>query len=189
MQLSLQSLDIKKYVKQEVIDVAMAIFKKFDKGAKGWIETKDLGTMLRILEYNPTDRELKDMIDKLEEDPNNVKGQISREGFLACIARKSRDTDTIDEFLNSFKVFDPEGKGLIEEKIMRFILCKMGENNLLDEEMDLMVKEAANGDFISVVNDVKYIRYADFALFIKDMYVPPVKVNEEKKGKQPPKKK
>src|SRR5690349_4109836 len=93
MQLSHQSYDIKSYIKQEIVDVALALFKRFDKGAKGYVESKDLGNMLRLLDFNPTDRELREMVDKLEDDPNNPKGQITKEGFLVCVARKARDTD------------------------------------------------------------------------------------------------
>lgn len=186
MQLSSKSLDIKNYMKQEVIDVALAIFKKFDKTGNGWIEPKDLGTMLRLMNYNPTDRELKDMIDKLETDPDNIKGQISKEGFLACLARKSRDPDTIDQLIASFRVFDSDGKGVIEEKFFRFILCKLAENNLSEEEMDILIKEATNGEFFTVINDIRFLRYPDFALFLKDMYIPPVKDDPKKPGKGKP---
>ena len=179
--LSNQSLDIKSYLKQEVIDVALNLFKKFDKGAKGYVEAKDLGTMLRLLEFNPTERELRDMIDKLEEDPLNPKGMITRDAFLVCVAKKSRDPDTIDELIQSFKLFDRDGSGYIEEKDLRFILCKMGDG-LTDEEIDNFMKEASTM-FVTINNDVKFVKYADFALYLKDMYVPP-EDDDPKKNKK-----
>jgi Ca2+-binding EF-hand superfamily protein len=180
--LSNQSLDIKSYLKQELIDVALALFKKFDKGAKGSIEAKDLGTMLRLLDFNPTERELREMIDKLEEDPSNPTGLITKEGFLVCVAKKAKEPDTIEELINCFKLFDREGSGCIEEKDLRFILCKMGDG-LTDDEMDNLMKEAVTS-FVDVVNDVKLIRYVDFALYLKDMYVPPKEEVKPKPGKK-----
>lgn len=180
--LSNQSIDIKTYLKQEVIDVALNLFKKFDKGAKGFIEAKDLGIMLRLMEYNPTEKELREMIDLLEEDPSNPKGIITRDGFLLCLAKKSRDPDTIEELIKCFKIFDKENTGMIEEKDLRFILCKMGEG-MTDEEMDNLMKEASTS-FIQIVNDLKFIKYTDFALYLKDMYVPPEDdASKKQKGK------
>lgn len=181
-----QMFDVKSYLKQEMIDVSLAIFKKFDKGNSGFIDSKDLGNMLRLLDFNPTERELRDMIDKLEEDPLNPKGQFTKEGFLVCVSKKSRDPDTIDELLNAFKLFDKEGTGLLEEKELRFILQKMswssGEgtvnDGLTDDEMDNFMKEASTM-FVQVINDTKFIKYTDFALYLMDMYKPP----EEPKDK------
>ena len=87
-------------------------------------------------------------------------------------AQKKRDSDTVDELLRAFKIFDTENKGVIEEKFMRFILCKMGEG-LSDEEMDSFMKEASSS-FIIIQDDTKYIKYPDFALYLKDQYQPPV---------------
>jgi calmodulin len=174
------NLNIKSYIKQELIDLALQLFKKFDKGNKGYVEGKDLGAMLRLLEYNPTDRELKEMIAKLEDDPNNPKGIITKDGFLTCIAKKERDTDSIDELIQCFKIFDTEGKGLIEEKVLRYVLCKMGDG-LTEDEMDNMIKEAT--PFIQVINDLKFIKYNEFALFLKDLYKPPP-VEDPKKKKR-----
>jgi len=181
-----QMFDVKSYLKQEMIDVSLALFKKFDKGNTGFIESKDLGNMLRLLEFNPTERELRDMIDKLEEDPTNPKGQISKEGFLVCVCKKSRDPDTIDELLNAFKLFDKEGTGLLEEKELRFILQKMNWNSgegtindgLADDEMDNFMKEASTM-FVQVINDTKFIKYTDFALYLLDMYKPPETANDK----------
>jgi calmodulin len=173
------SLNIKSYIKQELIDVSLALFKKFDKTNSGFIQPKDLGTMLRLLGFNPTEKDLRDMVDKLEDDPMNPKG-ITREGFLTCVARKERDTDSIDELTQSFKIFDPEGKGLIEEKRLRFVLCKTGDG-LTDEEMDNLMKEAI--PFTQVLNDIKFIKYTEFALFLKDLYQPPPAEDPKKKGK------
>ena len=60
----------------------------------------------------------------------NPKGQITKEGFLVCVCKKSRDPDTIDELLNAFKLFDKEGTGLLEEKELRFILQKTASMDL-----------------------------------------------------------
>ena len=50
MNLSYHMLNLKNYIKQERIDVCNQLWKKFDKGNTGFINEKDLGTMLYLPE-------------------------------------------------------------------------------------------------------------------------------------------
>lgn len=170
MNLNTSALNIKNYLKQEFIDLVMQLFKKFDKENKGTISTRELGMILQLLGYNPTKKELQDMCDKMEEDPNNPKELMTKEGLLACVARKSRDSDTIDELIESFKIFDTENKGLIEEKYLRYILCKTGDC-FADDEIELFMKETI--PFQVIQNELKFVKYVEFAMFMKDLYKPP----------------
>lgn len=176
MQLSTQSLEIKSYLKQELIDVAVNLFKKFDKGKKNAVLVKDLGTMMRLLGYNPTEREIKEMVSKLDAEATGV---FTKEAFFSCLARKERDSDTIQELTSAFKVFDKENNGKIEEKFLRYILCKIGIG-LADDEMDNLMKEATAMEFVEIVNDVKYVKYENLALHMKGLYNPP---DEDPKNK------
>ena len=65
--MNLNAMNIKNYLKQEFIDLILLNFKKFDKEGKGAIPSKDLGMILQLLGYNPTKRELNEMMDILEE--------------------------------------------------------------------------------------------------------------------------
>jgi Ca2+-binding EF-hand superfamily protein len=175
----MNTLNAKVYVRQELIDVINQLWKKYDKEAKGFITPQQFPIMLRLLDYNPTNKEVQEMLSLLEEDPNNPQGMISKEGFLYCVARKERDTNTYDELLASIKVFDKENKGVLEEKVLRYILCKTGDC-LSTEEMDALMKEAI--PFTKIDNDIKYININDLALFLKDRYKPP-EPEDKKKGK------
>ncbi len=172
-------MNLKTYVKQELIDIINQLWKKFDKEGKGFISEKDLGTMLRLLDYNPTEKQLKTMKSNLEEDPNNPKGIISKEGFLSCVAIMERETNGFEELLDCLKVFDRENKGVIEEKILRYILSKIGDC-LSNEEMDALMKDAT--PFTTINNDIKFVNINDLALLLKDKYKPPV-VNPTRGGR------
>ena len=177
-------LNLKNYIKQERIDVCLQLWKKFDKQNTGFIAEKDLVTMLRLLDYNPTEKEIIEMKEKLKAaDPKLPEDKISKDGFFACVARKERDTDSIEEFLNCFKIFDPTESGMIEEKTLRYILCNMGDA-LSNDEMDNLMKEATNNQFTTVVNEVTYITYEKFAMYLKDLYKPPPKEDPKKKKKK-----
>ena len=175
--------NLKNYVKQELIEVCNQLWKKFDKGNTGYINEKDLGTMLRLLEYNPTEKELIEMKEMLKSiQPDAPEGKLSKDGFFACVARKERDTDSIEEFLNCLKIWDPNNTGLIEEKLFKYIMCNLGDS-LADDEMNNLWKEATNNDLIVVKDEINFISYENFAKFLKGLWTPPPKEDPKKKNK------
>jgi calmodulin len=111
-------------------------FSLFDKDGDGTITTKELGTVMRSLGQNPTDAELADMINEVDADGN---GTIDFPEFLTMIKIKGSDSE--EEILEAFKVFDKNGNGYISPAELRQVLTSLGEK-LSDEEVDEMVREA-----------------------------------------------
>jgi Ca2+-binding EF-hand superfamily protein len=73
-------------------------------------------------------------------------GSIDFPEFLSLMARKMKDTDTEEELVEAFKVFDKDGSGFINTAEIRHIMTNLGEK-LSDEEVDEMVREAdVDGD-------------------------------------------
>ena len=59
------------------------------------------------------------------------------------VARKMKDTDSEEEFLEAFKVFDKDGNGFISAAELRHIMTNL-EEKLTDDEM---IREAdVDGD-------------------------------------------
>merc|ERR1711907_714538 len=87
--------------------------------------------------------ELQDMINEVDADGN---GTIDFPEFLSLMARKMKDTDTEEEPIEAFKVFDRDGNGFISAAELRHVMPNLGEK-LTDEEVDEMIREAdVDGD-------------------------------------------
>ena len=81
--------------------------------------------------------------DQVDADGN---GTIDFPEFLTLMARKMKDTDTEEELVEAFKVFDRDGNGLISAAELRHVMTNLGEK-LTDEEVDEMIREAdVDGD-------------------------------------------
>merc|ERR1712167_206312 len=109
----------------------------------GTIDAKELGTVMRSLGQNPTEAELNDMINEVDDDGN---GNIEFNEFLKMMAAKMKDTDSEEEIKEAFKVFDKDGNGFISAAELRHVMTNLGEK-LTDEEVDEMIREAdVDGD-------------------------------------------
>lgn len=83
------------------------------------------------------------MINEVDADGS---GTIDFPEFLSLMARKMKDTDTEEELVEAFKVFDRDGNGLISAAELRHVMTNLGEK-LTDEEVDEMIREAdVDGD-------------------------------------------
>ena len=128
---------------EEQINEFKEAFSLFDKDGDGCITSKELGTVMRSLGQNPTEAELKDIINEVDADGN---GTIDFSEFLSMMAKKMKDTDNEDEIREAFRVFDKDGNGFISAAELRHVMTNLGEK-LTDEEVDEMIHEAdVDGD-------------------------------------------
>ncbi|GAN10979.1 calmodulin-like isoform 1 [Mucor ambiguus] len=118
-------------------------FMLFDKDNNGTIDTSELGAVMRSLNMNPTDTELKDMINEVD---GNGNGSIEFEEFVAMLSRKRRGSEIQEEIKETFRVFDRDGNGYISESELRHIMASVGEK-LTEDELNVMLREAdVDGD-------------------------------------------
>lgn len=95
------------------------IFDLFDPTGEGKITMKELGTIIRSFGTNPTEADLKDIINEVDLDGN---GDIDFEEFLHLMCWKMKDTDVEYEMTQAFKIVDSNGNGKIsEEELYNFI--------------------------------------------------------------------
>jgi len=123
---------------EEQISDFKEAFALFDKDGDGTITAKELGMVMRSLNQNPTELELKEMIDEVD---TNNNGSIEFNEFLVMMAKKMVPEETDDELKEAFKVFDRDGNGTISASELRTVMTNLGEK-LTDEEIDEMIREA-----------------------------------------------
>merc|ERR1712063_6506 len=126
-------------------------FSLFDKDGDGQITTKELGTVMCSLHQNPTEAELREMISEVDKEGSNA---IDFPEFVKMMARKMKDTESEEEIVDAFKVFDKNGDGLISTVELRHVMTNLGEK-LSEEEVDEMLQEAD-------IDPSGNINYADF---------------------------
>ncbi len=68
------------------------IFMLFDKNQDQYVHTKELGTLLRAINLNPTESELVDLMKKV--DPINS-GQFNLQQLETLVRNRGRDADTL----------------------------------------------------------------------------------------------
>eukprot|EP00351_Strombidinopsis_sp_SopsisLIS2011_P001292 CAMPEP_0116882338 /NCGR_PEP_ID=MMETSP0463-20121206/14543_1 /TAXON_ID=181622 /ORGANISM="Strombidinopsis sp, Strain SopsisLIS2011" /LENGTH=86 /DNA_ID=CAMNT_0004535369 /DNA_START=59 /DNA_END=319 /DNA_ORIENTATION=+ len=85
------------------------------------------------------DEEIEDMIKRTELSKQNL---INMEEFLSMVARRIRETDTEDQILAAFKVFDKENTGLIPAETLRKVLDTNLSDKLSVEDLDEIMREA-----------------------------------------------
>ncbi|XP_015171352.1 PREDICTED: neo-calmodulin-like isoform X6 [Polistes dominula] len=113
-------------------------FMLFDKDEDGTITMAELGVVMRSLGQRPSDTELRDMVNQVDQDGN---GTIEFNEFLQMMSKKMKGADGKDELREAFRVFDKNKDGLISSKELRHVMTNLGEK-LSEEEVDDMIKEA-----------------------------------------------
>ncbi len=74
--------------------------------------------------------------------------------FLTMMAKKMNHTDYQEDIMETFRVLDKDGSGLLTVDVMRKIILNMGDN-VTDAEVDEMLKDAD-------IDESGKLNYVDF---------------------------
>mmetsp|Transcript_156715 Transcript_156715/g.503012 ORF Transcript_156715/g.503012 Transcript_156715/m.503012 type:complete len:149 (+) Transcript_156715:101-547(+) len=125
----------------QLIEEQIAEFKEtfdtFDEDNDHRLSMRELGTLLNSLGQNPTEEDLTSMMAAVDAEES----KIDFSDFLSLMARKLKDTDTDEELIEAFKVFDRDQDGFISAGELRDSMTHLGEG-LSHLEVDEMIKEA-----------------------------------------------
>ena len=115
-------------------------FDVYDKDKDEKINLTELENIMKSIGQKPSESELQDMINEIDIDGEGV---ITFDGFISLMEKKLRDADTEEELIESFKVFDKDGIGLISSENLRDVVVSLGMK-FSQEEIDEMIREADN---------------------------------------------
>ena len=116
------------------------VFNIFDADKNGSICPKELGIVMRALGTNPTEAELKEM---MEDADNNGNGVIEFEEFLGLmtVMMNKVDEDKKEEnILQAFEVFDKDRDGYISVPELKEFFHSIGEMTMTDEDVKEMIR-------------------------------------------------
>ena len=117
------------------------VFQMFDKEQQGFIDTESLGTLLRWLNFNPTETEMSEYVDTYDQQRRN---QITQDQVMTIVNQKVLEPDTEEEFKEAARVFDYDNDGRIEVTELRFAMSMLGDKldeNLVDDLIAELDKE------------------------------------------------
>jgi len=115
-------------------------FKVFDEENNDIADVREVGTIMRSLGINPTEKELHGMLAQMEEDEPT--GFVKYEKFepvvLKCIQDNEIPTDGEEDLIRAFKALDTEGKGYLTADELRELLTKNEEHFSNDEITEML---------------------------------------------------
>ena len=140
------------YITDEQRKELQDVFDQFDKDKDGKISAKELENAMQSMGQNPTVDEVQEMMREVD---LNQDGKIDFDEFMYLMTKSSPDTQTEDEVINAFRVFDKEGNGLISSAELKHIMMTIGDK-MTEEEADEMVNEA-DIDEDGMINYEKFV--------------------------------
>ena len=111
-------------IPEDFVEEIRQTFRLFDEDNNGSIDEKELGNVFRSLGQYYTQAELQEMIGEIDADGSGV---VEFDEFLRLMQRRMRDTDTEEEMVEAFKVFDRDGDGLISLNELKLVMRQIGE--------------------------------------------------------------
>ena len=141
------------YITDEQRKDLQDVFDQFDKDKDGKISAKELENAMQSMGQNPTVEEIQEMLKEVDLDQD---GKISFEEFMHLMTNNTKETETEDEVINAFRVFDKEGNGLISSAELKHIMMTIGDK-MTEEEADEMVNEA-DIDEDGMINYEEFVR-------------------------------
>jgi len=147
---------------KEQIEEYKDAFYLFDRDNNGYITTKELGSVMRTLGFNPNEENLQQMIFTVDYDGD---GMLNFEEYIHLMEQQKTPEETEDNIVQAFRVFDCDNKGYIESADLRELL----------ENMDWKISDDEVKDLINRTNlrEDRRISLEEFALLVEADGLPP----------------
>merc|ERR1711913_135225 len=116
-------------------------FDLFDTKKQDYLSADDLGEIMRAMGFRPTEEELVDLVNEIDEDGS---GEIEFGEFCQLCATflvEDPDVETLKRELNdAFRIYDKEGQGFITTETLRGLISELLAP-LTSDELDGIIEE------------------------------------------------
>ena len=119
---------------------------------RGLLEKNDLASLMDYLKFYPKDSELAEILGEFNDGKSN---EISYQDFLEMMATRMFDGNAENDLLQAYRVFDKEGRGVINAMNLREALADV-DNELSKEEMGVLIQGLVDNE--GNINYTKLIR-------------------------------
>ena len=149
---------------EPMINAYTEAFKRFDLDGDGYLSLKELGELLKQMGHPIDQEDLMDMTNEIDIEGN---GTIDFKEFILLMARKMRDYDNEDEYIEAFRIIDKNKDDLISKEELKEAMTIIGQfvwgESPTDADIEYMIKEAdTDGD--------GFLHYSDFIRKIKSIH-------------------
>uniref|UniRef100_A0A7S1PSS8 EF-hand domain-containing protein n=1 Tax=Neobodo designis TaxID=312471 RepID=A0A7S1PSS8_NEODS len=112
-------------------------FQLFDKDNSGHIALADVGPALQMCGIAPSKAQIEEISKLADRDGSGV---VSNATFLNCVFYAFKTYKTLEDLKDAFRTFDGDGRGVLTQSELRYILTTLGEP-LTQEEMNGFLAE------------------------------------------------
>mmetsp|Transcript_1610 Transcript_1610/g.1993 ORF Transcript_1610/g.1993 Transcript_1610/m.1993 type:complete len:159 (-) Transcript_1610:106-582(-) len=127
---------------QDEIEELKEAFALFDHENKGSIDGKELKSAMESLGYKKKNKMVHQMIESIDKE----KKEITFPAFLDMMTAKISDTDSRDDIMKVFQLFDEEDKGYITVDNLKNVTRELGENMTKDELAEMITRADTDDD-------------------------------------------
>ncbi|GAB5357106.1 hypothetical protein AAMO2058_000346000 [Amorphochlora amoebiformis] len=127
---------------QDEIEELKEAFMLFDQDNKGVIDAKELREAMEALGYKKKNKMVYHMIDSIDKESKG----ITFPAFLDMMTAKISDTDSREDIMKIFKLFDEDSTNYITIENLKKITRELGENMTQDELNEMISRADSDGD-------------------------------------------